>query len=81
MKHREFSYLKEGGQIKRYAVLVMNETDQDFSGISLGDLPQPDQQKIIEATRAYELALEPYFKAHFRKFKKGLVVDLLKETK
>ena len=80
MKLREFTYKKEGGAIKRYACMVLNETPEDMSGISVGELPPADQLKIIEAVRAFETALNPYM-GQFRKFSKGKVIDLLKETK
>lgn len=81
MKLRDFRYLKEGGVVERYQVLVMTETAEDMSGISMGTLSQADQDKIIAATRAYESVMDQFVKSNFRKFRKGHVVELLKETK
>ena len=80
MKLRDFIYRKDGGVTQRYSCMVLNETTDDMSGISMGELTQEEREQVVKAVREFESKIDPFMK-NFRKFKKEKVVDLLSETK
>lgn len=73
MKEKLFKYKKKD-EVKSYNILVLNESDLHFSGISYEGMTEKDVKELKQIQLEYEDKLKPFME-HFRKFKKEMVLE------
>jgi len=75
MRDKVFKYTKEDGTTSDRKILVIRETIDDFEGIDLKEFTPTEQQQLAKLNEEYELALQPFIKKGFRRFKKNRMRD------
>ena len=73
MKINEFTYYKSDKTIKSYKLLTIKDSETSLEGISLGDLPEEEQKKVIAIYEDFETKLQPYMK-NYRRFNKESII-------
>lgn len=71
---REFTYAKQGSEVKEYKVLTLNNADTYLEGLSIADLPKDDQDKLVAIFEKFRADIDPYFKKNYRKFNKASII-------
>jgi len=79
MKVKEVMYRKEDGGTKKYKVLILKEDLSSIEGISMADLSEEEQKKIISIYKEFEEKLDPYYKTNYRKLLKSKITGVLGE--
>ena len=74
MKINEFTYSKKNGETKQYEVLMLNDCDDRFSGISMKELAQEQKDELFEIQKEYEIKLGK-FMGNYRQFLKSQVIN------
>jgi len=74
MKIRDFTYDKSKNELKKYNLLVLNETETHISGVSLGYLTEDERAQLVKLQEDYEKSLDPFLKKGFRQFLKNKIV-------
>jgi myosin heavy subunit len=67
---KEFTYLKENGEVKKYKVLQMKDYKEAIEGISLLDFKEEEQDKILKIYQEFLTNIKPYM-IKYRKFNKA----------
>ena len=69
MKFIKGNYTKADGTTRVIDVMVMNNSKEDFNGIDLTLLDEPERTQVLLLTQQYEDMMKPYAKKAFRSMK------------
>ena len=76
MTVKHFKYTKKKtGEVKKYTVLVLRDTDNYLGGIDFTKLTQPEMEEVTKIQMEYEKVLQPFVKKAFRNFIKNNIED------
>ena len=74
MKINEFTYSKKTGETKDYEVLILNESEEYVSGISIKELPEDEKDELFEIQKEYEMKLGK-FMGNYRQFIRSNIIN------